>query len=107
MRYSIPALTLTLVLLAAPAALAASAASAACPAAEEPAENPVTLATPAVIDAAPQSSQCPGGFPILKLFPSGTPEQACVDYCTTSGGTVVEYDQSNALYWVCSCCVTS
>lgn len=110
MRSSIPTLALTLALFAVPHALAAGAPHAEGPAASpaaEGAETPSELdRSPAVLDASPQSAQCPG-FTILRLFPAGTPQQACVDYCTASGGTFAEYDQDNALYWVCSCCVTS
>jgi hypothetical protein len=110
MRRSIAALALVLALFALPHALAAGAPGAeeavAAPAAEAAVPPAELDRSPAVIDAAPQST-CPGGFTILRLFPSGTPEQACVDYCTSIGSTFVDYDQSNALYWVCSCCATS
>jgi hypothetical protein len=110
MRRSIAPLALVLALFALPHALAAGAPGDEEPVAAQAVESTPTQPeldrSPAVIDPAPQST-CPGGFTILRLYPSGTPQQTCVDYCTSTGSTFVDYDQSNALYWVCSCCATS
>ena len=95
---------LALALLIAPYALAADA-----PAGDltvtptvETAEAPLTPDPLLMIPGATPQAQC--SFNYLYLFPSGTPQQACVGYCTSGGGTFDSYDQSNALYWVCSCC---
>jgi hypothetical protein len=110
MNRSIAALALVLVLFAVPHTLAAGAPAGeeavASPAVENVVPPPELDRSVAAIEAAPLAA-CPGGFTILRLFPSGTPQQACVDYCTASGATFVDYDQSNALYWVCTCCAAS
>jgi hypothetical protein len=93
MRRSIAPLALVLALFALPHALAAGAPGDEEPVAAQAVESTPTPAeldpSPAVNDAAPQAT-CPGGFTIHRLFPSGTPEQAGVDYSTTNGSTVVD-----------------